>query len=48
MTRNGPHTGPEPGAGSAASSGKAGTGPSTTVVGETIVPVPTAKPGPSR
>src|SRR5215469_13144168 len=33
--------------GSAASRGKAGSGPSTEPVGETTVPAPTAKPGPT-
>ena len=37
-----------PSSGRAASSGNAGTGPSTTAVGLAIVAVPTAKPGPSR
>ena len=36
-----------PSSGSAASSGKAGIGPSWTTLGDTTVPVPTAKPGPS-
>ena len=34
--------------GSAASSGNIGSGPSATTPGETSVPVPTVKPGPSR
>ena len=37
-----------PTAGSAASSGTTGSGPSTTAPGETRVAPPTAKPGPSR
>ena len=42
------HSGVGPSPGSAASSGKAGTGPSATTLGDTTVPVPTAKPGPRR
>ena len=37
-----------PPSGRAARSGNIGSGPSATTVGETIVPVPTANPGPSR
>ena len=37
-----------PSSGSAANSGKAGTGPSWTTLGDTTVPVPTAKPGPEH
>ena len=46
--RSGVHAGVEPLSGSAASSGNIGTGPTATTVGETRVPVPTAKPGPRR
>ena len=38
----------EPSTGSAASSGKSGSGPITTAAGETTLWAPTAKPGPSR